>query len=134
MLINDQDVEVTSDKDDSRCLHLTIHKPTMNCPLQGRPQPLLSSRFIFDDHIRCMAAKQRLIKGRLKARQRKMQMIAKLLDLPPNLVDSLYQGGGGGSGMGGSQMSSLRTGSGGGRSKLPLGAMPGEACHYFNLS
>ena len=48
------------------------------------------SRFIFDDHIRCMAAKQRLTKGRLKARQRKMQMIARLLELPPHIVDSMY--------------------------------------------
>ena len=52
-----------------------------------RPLPLLSARFVFDDHIRCMAAKQRLTKGRLKARQRKMQMIAHLLDLPASLID-----------------------------------------------
>lgn len=84
-----QDVEVTGDKEDSRCLHVTIHKPTMNFT-HGRPLPLLSARFVFDDHIRCMAAKQRLTKGRLKARQRKMQMIARLLDLPAHLIDSLY--------------------------------------------
>lgn len=84
-----QDVEVTGDRDDSRCLHVTIHKPTMNFT-HGRPLPILSARFIFDDHIRCMAAKQRLTKGRLKARQRKMQMIAYLLDLPAHLIDSLY--------------------------------------------
>ena len=44
--------------------------------------PLLSATFTFDDHIRCMAAKQRLTKGRTKARQRKMHLIAKLLELP----------------------------------------------------
>ena len=56
----------------------------------GRPLPLLNARFVFDDHIRCMAAKQRLSKGRLKARQRKMQMIARLLELPAHIVDSMY--------------------------------------------
>lgn len=68
-IVTVQDVEVTGDKDDSRSLHITIHKPSMN--VHARPLPLLSARFVFDDHIRCMAAKQRLTKGRLKARQRK---------------------------------------------------------------
>ena len=51
-----QDVEVSGDKDDSRSLHVTIHKPSMN--IHAKPIPLLSARFVFDDHIRCMAAKQ----------------------------------------------------------------------------
>ena len=84
-----QDVEVTGDKEDSRSLHITIHKPSTN--MHARPIPLLSARFLFDDHIRCMAAKQRLTKGRLKARQRKMQMIARLLELPTHIVESMYQ-------------------------------------------
>ena len=75
-----QDLEVSSDKDDSRCLHVTVHKPS--CGTRGSPVPLLSATFTFDDHIRCMAAKQRLTKGRMKARQRKMHLIAKLLELP----------------------------------------------------
>ncbi|CAC5424104.1 CLEC16A [Mytilus coruscus] len=75
-----QDVEVTGDKDDSRSLHITIHKPPSS--QHARPLPLLSGRFVFDDHIRCMAAKQRLTKGRLKARQQKMMMIERLLDIP----------------------------------------------------
>ena len=33
-----------------------------------------------------MAAKQRLTKGRTKARQRKMHLIARLLDLPSTVV------------------------------------------------
>lgn len=66
-----QDVEVTGDKEDSRCLHITIHRT-----------PILSAKFIFDDHIRCMAAKQRLTKGRTKARQKKMYQIAQLLEIP----------------------------------------------------
>jgi protein CLEC16A len=49
---------VTGDKDDSRCLHITIHRPLSSGSSTNRV-PLLSARFIFDDHIRCMAAKQR---------------------------------------------------------------------------
>lgn len=79
-----QDIEVTGDKDDSRCLHITIHRPLPSGSSTNRV-PLLSARFIFDDHIRCMAAKQRLTKGRIKARQKKMHMIARLLDLPSNV-------------------------------------------------
>ncbi|XP_061181779.1 protein CLEC16A-like isoform X2 [Saccostrea echinata] len=75
-----QDVEVTGDKEDSRSLHITIHRPASS--QHTRPVPLLNARFIFDDHIRCMAAKQRLTKGRLKARQLKMHMIEKLIDIP----------------------------------------------------
>lgn len=78
-----QDIEVAGDKDDSRCLHLTIHKPLSSSA--SNRLPLLSAKFIFDDHIRCMAAKQRLTKGRIKARQKKMGQIAKLLDIPTNL-------------------------------------------------
>ncbi|GAB1602331.1 protein CLEC16A-like isoform X3 [Argonauta hians] len=74
-----QDVEVSGDKDDSRSLHITVHKQSLSA--HSRPVPLLSARFIFDDHIRCMAAKQRLSKGRIKARQQKMQKIERLLDI-----------------------------------------------------
>ena len=59
-----KDVEVTGDKDDSRCLHVTVHNsPTSSSffstssPAHRLPQ--LAARFVFDDHIRCMAAKQR---------------------------------------------------------------------------
>ena len=54
-----QDVEVLGDKDDSRCLHLTIHRGGAS---SANRTPILSAKFIFDDHIRCMAAKQRLTK------------------------------------------------------------------------
>ncbi|XP_076337258.1 protein CLEC16A-like isoform X2 [Tachypleus tridentatus] len=79
-----QCVEVVGDKDDSRCLHLTVHHPASSTGAAGRngQTPLLAAKFVFDDHIRCMAAKQRLTKGRLKSRQRKLQQIAKLLELP----------------------------------------------------
>nr|XP_006814698.1 PREDICTED: protein CLEC16A-like [Saccoglossus kowalevskii] len=85
-----QDVEVTGDKEDSRSLHVTIHKRANSAHV--KPMPLLSARFIFDDHIRCMAAKQRLTKGRTKARQRKMEAIAILLDLPHSTGPPLIHG------------------------------------------
>jgi len=80
-----QDIEVAGDKDDSRCLQIIVPNSLKASSLMssGSPahrQPLLAARFVFDDHIRCMAAKQRLTKGRTKARQRKMHLIAVLLD------------------------------------------------------
>lgn len=72
-----QDVEVTGDKEDSRCLRITIHRGGA----ATNSSPILSAKFIFDDHIRCMAAKQRLTKGRTKARQKKMTQIAQLLEI-----------------------------------------------------
>ncbi|CAF2752291.1 unnamed protein product [Rotaria sp. Silwood2] len=58
-----QDVEVANDKEDSRSLHITIHKPVNNIYVKTSP-PILNAKFTFDDHIRCMTAKQNLIKGR----------------------------------------------------------------------
>lgn len=80
-----QDVEVSGDTDDSRCLHITIHRggATTN------RTPILLARFIFDDHIRCMAAKQRLTKGRTKARQKKMNQIAQLLEISDQQLKSI---------------------------------------------
>ena len=55
-----QDTEVMGDKDDSRCLLVTIHRPSSSSSSSNpltRPFPILSSKFIFDDHIRCMAAR-----------------------------------------------------------------------------
>ncbi|XP_032664885.1 protein CLEC16A isoform X3 [Odontomachus brunneus] len=78
-----QDIDVAGDKDDSTCLYLTIYKPLSSST--GNRIPLLSAKFVFDDHIRCMAAKQRLTKGRIKARQKKMNQIARLLDIPTSV-------------------------------------------------
>lgn len=76
-----QDLEVTGDKDDSRSLHVTIHKRSMVSP-HAKSTPILTARFQFDDHIRCMAAKQRLTKGRQKTRQAQMLAISDLLEIP----------------------------------------------------
>ena len=76
-----QDIEVMGDKDDSRCLHITVKSSPTSQRGSKSKTPLLAAKFMFDDHIRCMAAKQRLVKGKQKARQRKLHMIARLLDL-----------------------------------------------------
>ena len=41
---------------------------------------------LFDDNIRSLAARQRLSKGRQRARHLKLQKIAALLDLPANFL------------------------------------------------
>jgi protein CLEC16A len=65
-----QDVQVAGVKDDNKSLSVTIGGSEL-------------SRFVFEDHIRCMAAKQRLTKGRTRARQYKMQRIAHVLGVQP---------------------------------------------------
>ena len=81
-----QDLEVVTDHEDSRCLHVTVHSPRSHNSYKSRNAPLLSATFTFDDHIRSRAAKQRLTQGRIKARQKKMHQIAKLLELPGSLM------------------------------------------------
>ncbi|CAF5216284.1 unnamed protein product, partial [Rotaria magnacalcarata] len=75
------DVKVANDKEDTRSLHITIHKPVNNTYVKSNP-PILNAKFTFDDHIRCMTAKQNLSKGRLRARQIKLSKIAAILDIP----------------------------------------------------
>ncbi|CAJ0600555.1 unnamed protein product [Cylicocyclus nassatus] len=74
-----QDTQITGDPSDSRSLHIVVEgQPTR----QRKRQALLTARFVFDDHIRCMAAKQRLTKGRQTARGLKLQAICDLLGVP----------------------------------------------------
>lgn len=73
-----QNVEINPDKDDSRSLLINIRQSN------GQSKKVvMTARFVFDDHIRCMAAERRLTKGKLKAQQRSMIQIAKLIDLQP---------------------------------------------------
>ncbi|XP_068631571.1 protein CLEC16A homolog isoform X2 [Battus philenor] len=76
-----QDLEIQGDKEDPRCLQLTIHKPRVGASGALPRTVLLKAKFKFDDYIRSMAAKQRLTKGRTKARQKKMQQIGRLLEV-----------------------------------------------------
>ncbi len=77
-----QDVEVVPDKEDSRSLNITIKKsPSAST---GKPAIRLNSVFTFDDHIRCMAAKQHLVRARDRARRMKLEKIAQILDVVTN--------------------------------------------------
>ncbi|XP_028395434.1 protein CLEC16A-like [Dendronephthya gigantea] len=76
-----QDVEISPDKDDSRSLFITIHEPFARST-RGPRRPLLTAKFMFDDYIRCMSAKQRLHRRRTSLRHIKLQRIAQLLELP----------------------------------------------------
>ncbi|CAI5446636.1 unnamed protein product [Caenorhabditis angaria] len=73
-----QDTTINGDSSDSRALHVVV---------EGQPsrlkkrQAVLTAKFIFDDHIRCMAAKQRLTKGRQTARELKLQAIRDVLGI-----------------------------------------------------
>lgn len=78
-----QDVEATPDKDDSRSLHIVIQQPFTRRSKSGfNPLPVLTAKFVFDDYIRCMSARQRLQKRCDAFRHRKMSNIATLLELP----------------------------------------------------
>ncbi|KHJ92413.1 hypothetical protein OESDEN_07699 [Oesophagostomum dentatum] len=74
-----EDTQISGDPSDSKSLHIVVEgQPTR----QRKRQALLTARFVFDDHIRCMAAKQRLTKGRQTARGLKLQAICDLLGVP----------------------------------------------------
>ena len=78
-----KDVEATPDKDDSRSLYIVIQQPFTRRSKSGfNPLPILTAKFIFDDYIRCMSARQRLQKRRDALRHRKMTTMAILLELP----------------------------------------------------
>ncbi|KAK3728502.1 hypothetical protein QZH41_002365 [Actinostola sp. cb2023] len=78
-----EDVETAPDKEDSRSLFITIHQPfTARSLTKVRTRPILSSKFVFDDYIRCMSARQRLQRRRTMLKQNKLHSIAQLLELP----------------------------------------------------
>lgn len=86
-----KDVEATPDKDDSRSLHIVIQQPFTRRSKSGfNPLPVLTAKFIFDDYIRCMSARQRLQKRCDALRHRKMTNIATLLELPALASPSNY--------------------------------------------
>uniref|UniRef100_A0A1I8HEU6 FPL domain-containing protein n=1 Tax=Macrostomum lignano TaxID=282301 RepID=A0A1I8HEU6_9PLAT len=89
-----QYAEAVADREDSRSLHVAFHNPGGPTVPRGavpRP-PLLTAKFVFDDHIRCMAAKQRLIKGRQLVRTEKMAAIGRLLEFPDSVIDAISPG------------------------------------------
>ncbi|TKR67801.1 hypothetical protein L596_023894 [Steinernema carpocapsae] len=75
-----QDTQLTGDPGDSRALHIVVQD--VKSRSRKDMAPLLRAKFVFDDHIRCMAAKQRLSRGRKNARQFKLNLICDLLGMP----------------------------------------------------
>ncbi|KAH7731494.1 hypothetical protein AAVH_00392 [Aphelenchoides avenae] len=71
-----QDTHAAGDTSDSRALHVVVED--VRCRATKNATPLLSAKLVFDDHIRCMAAKQRLSKGRKISRDFKMNLIREL--------------------------------------------------------
>ena len=72
-----QDVDISTDPADSCALFITVHSHSV-----AQKRPALSSRFQFSDHIRCVAARQCLLRSKDHLRLAKMTRIAKLLHLP----------------------------------------------------
>lgn len=72
-----QDVDISTDPADSCALFITVHSHSAT-----QKRPALSAHFQFEDHIRCMAARQCLQRNRDCLRLAKMARIAKLLHLP----------------------------------------------------
>ncbi|CAH8580309.1 unnamed protein product [Schistosoma turkestanicum] len=93
-----QDLESHCDPADSRCLHVTIHAPghlTYQNSSPGRlasntnsnnKSPIMVAKFLFEDHIRCMTARQLLSRGKTVVEQTKLRKIASLLDFPPQFI------------------------------------------------
>lgn len=75
-----QDTQLTGDPSESRALHIVVNDVCSRS--RQNNEPLLCAKFLFDDHIRCMAAKQRLTKGRQQARLTKLGLICDLLEIP----------------------------------------------------
>ncbi|KAL3090237.1 hypothetical protein niasHS_006689 [Heterodera schachtii] len=76
-----QDVQVSSF--DSRTLRVVVEDVKMRS--QPSAKPSFDAKLIFDDHIRLMAAKQRLSRGKKSSRAFKLSLVAELfgIRLPP---------------------------------------------------
>ncbi|KER28824.1 hypothetical protein T265_04431 [Opisthorchis viverrini] len=114
-----QDLEAVCDPADSRCLHVTVHSPghLTSTSLTGaksmptktkvetsgvdssprhtfKKSALFVARFLFEDHIRCMTARQMLVRGCELARQTRLRKIAALLDFSPQFLRETFVFGG----------------------------------------
>lgn len=64
-------------------MQIIVHRPfAARSRSVVNPLPLLSAKFVFDDYIRCMSARQRLQRRGATLRHRKMTTLANLLELP----------------------------------------------------
>ncbi|XP_050058628.1 protein CLEC16A homolog isoform X2 [Aphis gossypii] len=67
------DAEVTKIDNETKTLHITMH--------DTKYKITNTVKLIFDDHIRCNAARQKLLNGRIKARRKQLNQIASLLEM-----------------------------------------------------
>ncbi|CAI6349468.1 unnamed protein product [Macrosiphum euphorbiae] len=67
------DAEVTKIDNETKTLHITMH--------DTKYKTTNTVKLIFDDHIRCNAARQKLLNGRIKARRKQLNQIANLLEM-----------------------------------------------------
>ncbi|VDK85525.1 unnamed protein product [Litomosoides sigmodontis] len=74
-----QDTQLTGDLGDSRALDIIVTDASNRS--EANSAVYFNAKFLFDDHIRCMAAKQRLTKGRQIARQCKLDQICDLFGI-----------------------------------------------------
>lgn len=72
-----QDIDISGDPADTHSLFVVVHSRNST---QKRPK--LSGRFVFEDHIRCCAAKSVFQRARDHLHHAKMTRIAKMLHLP----------------------------------------------------
>ncbi len=83
-----QDVDISLDPADNSAIYVTVHSPSA-----AQKRPVLSAKIQFEDHIRCVAARQCLQRSREHLRLAKMARIAKLLHLPvPEVPQAVLQG------------------------------------------
>lgn len=72
-----QDIDVSGDPADSHALYIVVHSRNST-----QKRPVLSGKFLFEDHIRCNAAKTVLQRSRENLHHSKMVRVAKMLHLP----------------------------------------------------
>ncbi|VVC45429.1 Uncharacterised protein family FPL [Cinara cedri] len=68
-----QDTEVTKIDNETKTLHIIMHN--------SKYKMTNTVKLMFDDHIRCNAARQKLLNGRIKARRKQLNQIANLLEM-----------------------------------------------------
>ncbi|CBY40063.1 unnamed protein product [Oikopleura dioica] len=80
-----QDLEIEQLSQDERTLVITVRQSFLNLIFEIKIE---FQKLTFDDHIRSLTARQRLTKGRLRARHLKLQKISAVLDLPDPFASS----------------------------------------------
>lgn len=73
-------MDISSDPADNLALFIVAHHRSKS---QVKRRPALSAKFVFADHIRCLATKQSLLRRQDCLRHHKMNRIATILGLAP---------------------------------------------------